>query len=35
MKPDAVLGSKVTAISKGEAEKLGYIIPAEYKEIKL
>ena len=32
MKPDAVLGSKVTAITKAEAEKLGYIIPAEYKE---
>ena len=32
MKPDAVLGSEVTAITKAEAEKLGYIIPAEYKE---
>ncbi len=32
MKPDAVLGSKVTMITKEEAEKLGYIIPDNYKE---
>ena len=32
MKPDAVLGSKVTMITKEEAQKLGYIIPDNYKE---
>lgn len=32
MKPDAVLGNSVNAITKEEAEKLGYVIPAEYKE---
>ena len=32
MKPDAVLGSKVTTITKEEAQKLGYIIPDNYKE---
>lgn len=32
MKPDAVLGSKVTMITKAEAQKLGYIIPDNYKE---
>ena len=32
MKQDAVLGSKVTMITKEEAEKLGYIIPDNYKE---
>ena len=32
MKPDAVLGNSVNAITKEEAEKLGYIIPDNYKE---
>lgn len=32
MKPDAVLGNGVNAITKEEAEKLGYIIPDNYKE---
>lgn len=32
MKPDAVLGNSVNAITKEEAVKLGYVIPAEYKE---
>ena len=32
MKPDAILGSKITAITKEEAQELGYIIPDNYKE---
>lgn len=32
MKPDAVLGSKVTAITKEKAAKLGYLIPDSYTE---
>lgn len=32
MKPDVVLGNSVNAITKEEAEKLGYIIPDNYKE---
>lgn len=32
MKPDAILGSNITAITKEEALELGYIIPDNYKE---
>ncbi|MCI5882457.1 MAG: endo-1,4-beta-xylanase [Eubacterium sp.] len=32
MKPEAILGERITAITKEEAQELGYIIPDNYKE---